>query len=110
MLDEANREIRRRATPKRDRGEQLGAVVRAIDGLLFALEDLNLRGVDRVPAPLRERASHLLELVPEREAEGEGFRVRYRVVPMMDVLFRAQELLFHAIDPNRPSEDEEEAS
>src|SRR2546421_8485128 len=98
MLQEANREIYRAASDarRRNRAERLSSVVRAIDDLLFALEDLNLRSVDRVPADLRNRAARLLELVPEPEPEDENFRVRYRVVPLMDVLFKAQELLFQA--------------
>ena len=39
--------------------------------------------------------------------------MRYRVVPMMDVLFRAQEVLFRLRDPRRAlyeAEDEEEAA
>ena len=84
----------------------------AIDDLLFQLEDLNLRGSDRVPAVLRERAGQILDAVPGRE-EHENLRVRYRVVPMMDVLFRAQEVLFRLRDPRRAlyeAEDEEEAA
>jgi hypothetical protein len=110
MLQEANREIRRAARDarRRDRAERLTSVVRAIDDLLFSLEDLNLRGVDRVPTALRNRASRLLELVPEPDPEDASFRVRYRVVPLMDVLFRAQELLFRARDPDRPRDEDEE--
>jgi hypothetical protein len=85
-------------------------VVHAIDDLLFQLEDLNLQGVDRVPARLRERASKILEAVPG--PEDEEFRIRYRVLPMMDVLFRAQEILFRLRDPRRPTyaDNEDELS
>jgi len=109
MLDKANEEIRRADldSRRRERAEALSSVVRAIDDLLFALEDLNLRGVDRVPADLRQRAGRLLELVPPPEPEDQSFRVRYRVVPLMDVLFHAQELLFTARDPDRISSDDE---
>lgn len=97
---------------RRWRLQQLDRVVHAIDNLLFQLEDLNLKGVDRVPATLRERAGRILDAVPGRE-EYEALRVRYRVVPMMDVLFRAQEVLFRLRDPRRAlyeAEDEEEAA
>jgi hypothetical protein len=112
MFDDANRAIRHAdlAARKREEAERLASVVRAIDDLLFALEDLNLRGVDRVPANLRGRASHLLEQVPGTKVEDATLRIRYRVVALMDVLFRAQELIFQARDPNRPTDDEEEAS
>lgn len=109
MLEDANRDIQRLAAEairRRLRQQQLNRVVRAIDDLLFQLEDLNLRGVDRVPATLRERASRILEVVPRRE-DNDTLRVRYRVVPMMDVLFRAQEVLFRLRDPRRAAHDEE---
>ena len=115
MLQDANRDIQRlwRADMRRRwRLHQLDRVVHAIDELLFQLEDLNLQGVDRVPATLRERAGQILDAVPGRE-EYEAIRVRYRVVPMMDVLFRAQELLFRLRDPRRAlyeAEDEEAAA
>ncbi len=97
---------------RRWRLQRLDRVVHAIDDLLFQLEDLNLQGVDRVPAVLRGRAAEILDAVPTRE-EYEYLRVRYRVVPMMDVLFRAQEVLFRLRDPRRAlyeAEDEEEAA
>ncbi|HEY4026469.1 MAG TPA: hypothetical protein VGO86_08555 [Candidatus Dormibacteraeota bacterium] len=84
-------------------------MVHAIDDLLFQLEDLNLQGVDRVPATLRERAGQILDAVPTRE-EYESLRVRYRVVPMMDVLFRAQEVLFRLRDPRRATYEDEDAA
>jgi hypothetical protein len=111
MLEDANRDIQRLCQEdlrRRWRQQQLDRVVHAIDDLLFQLEDLNLQGVDRVPAVLRDRASQILDAVPSRE-EYESLRVRYRVVPMMDVLFRAQEVLFRLRDPRRAAYDDEEA-
>lgn len=113
MLQDANRDIERLCQEdlrRRWRLQRLDRVVHAIDDLLFQLEDLNLQGVDRVPATLRERAAQILDAVPGRE-QYENLRVRYRVVPMMDVLFRAQEVLFRLRDPRRAlyeAEDEEE--
>jgi hypothetical protein len=115
MLQDANRDIQRLCQEdlrRRWRLQRLDRVVHAIDDLLFQLEDLNLQGVDRVPAVLRGRAAEILDAVPTRE-EYEYLRVRYRVVPMMDVLFRAQEVLFRLRDPRRAlyeAEDEEEAA
>ena len=111
MLEDANRDIERLCREdlrRRWRQQQLDRVVHAIDDLLFQLEDLNLQGVDRVPATLRERAGRILDAVPSRE-EYEALRVRYRVVPMMDVLFRAQEVLFRLRDPRRATYDDEDA-
>src|SRR2546422_11744582 len=110
MFEDANRDIERltrEALARRMRQQQLDRFVHAIDDLLFQLEDLNLQGIDRVPANLRERAGSILEAVPSHE-EYESLRVRYRVVPMMDVLFRAQEVLFRLRDPRRALYDDEE--
>jgi hypothetical protein len=110
MLEDANRDIQRLCREdlrRRWRQQQLDRVVHAIDDLLFKLEDLNLQGVDRVPATLRQRAGQILDAVPSRE-EYENLRVRYRVVPMMDVLFRAQEVLFRLRDPRRSTYGDEE--
>src|SRR5215472_12461816 len=112
MLEDANRDIQRLCQEdlrRRWRQQQLDRVVHAIDDLLFQLEDLNLQGIDRVPATLRERAGQILDAVPSRE-EYEVLRVRYRVVPMMDVLFRAQEVLFRLRDPRRALYEDEEAA
>jgi hypothetical protein len=111
MLEDANRDIQRLCQEdlrRRWRQQQLDRVVHAIDDLLFQLEDLNLQGIDRVPANLRERAGQILDAVPNRE-EYESLRVRYRVVPMMDVLFRAQEVLFRLRDPRRGSYEDADA-
>ena len=111
MLQDANRDIQRLCQEdlrRRWRQQQLDRVVHAIDDLLFQLEDLNLQGIDRVPATLRERAGQILDAVPSRE-EYEVLRVRYRVVPMMDVLFRAQEVLFRLRDPQRATYEDEDA-
>src|SRR5215831_29867 len=110
MLEDANRDIERLCREdlrRRWRQQQLDRVVHAIDDLLFQLEDLNLQGVDRVPAVLRERASQILDAVPNR-GDYEHLTVRYRVVPLMDVLFLAQEVLFRLRDPRRASYEEEE--
>ena len=102
MLVDAKRDIDRLyrdAVVRRRRHARIRGVVHAIDDLLFELEELNLGGVDRVPSRLRGRAGQLLELVPG--PEDPEFRVRHRVVPMMDVLFRAQEILFKLREPSR---------
>jgi len=87
------------------------ALIHAIDELLFELEELNLSGVDRVPSIIRERSSVILSLVPVEDPS--EIRVRHRVHAMMDTLFRAQELVIRAKNPNRPpgnDDDGEERS
>ncbi|HEX6548350.1 MAG TPA: hypothetical protein VF134_06390 [Candidatus Dormibacteraeota bacterium] len=113
MFEEANRDIAAgiAQSHRRKRELRLETAVRAIDALLFQLEELNLQGVDRVPSALRERASLILEgvPVPADDAEREALRLRYRVVPLMDVLFLAQEMLFRARDPERAHDLDEDA-
>lgn len=109
-LQNANRDIGRELSADRHRrrqAERLGTVIHAIDDLLFQLEELNLRGQDRVPATLRERAGAILEVLPPQPQDPD-FRVRHRVTPMMDVLFRAQEVLFQLRDPARPQDEDED--
>src|ERR1700738_4621255 len=104
MFEDANRDIERltrEAVARRIRQQQLDRVVHAIDDLLFQLEDLNPQCDERVPPRLREKAGQILEAVPG--PEDEEFRIRYRVLPMMDVLCRAQEILFRLRDPRRPT-------
>ena len=113
MIDQANRDIAAFARAEAERrfaSRRHLDLVRAIDALLFQLEDLNLQGVDRVPAVLRRHAGRILETLPppEREEQAEALRLRYRVVPLMDVMFNAQEVLFRLRDPDRVIEDDEE--
>lgn len=113
MLSDASAEIAAtqiEAERRREESERLARMVQAIDRLLFQLEDLNLSGVDRVPAVLRDRASTILDRLPAAttEVDQDALRVRFRVVPLMDVLFRAQEVLFRLRDPSREPDEEDE--
>ena len=108
QIADVNREIEvsdhlRRS--QRSETERLTSIIRAIDELMFSLEELNLQGIDRVPARLRERAGALIELVLARPAPAEvrsdPFRIRYRVVPMMDVLFEVQDRVLRLRNPIR---------
>jgi hypothetical protein len=103
LYEDANRAIwiaYERAARRQAELKRFPSLIHAIDELLFELEELNLSGVDRVPAVLRERSTMILSLVPDSDAE--EIRVRFRVGAMMDTLFRAQELVFRAKDPARP--------
>jgi hypothetical protein len=109
LYEDANRAIwtaYERAAQRQTELKRFPALIHAIDELLFELEELNLSGVDRVPAVLRERSSEILSLVPVDDPE--EIRVRYRVTAMMDTLFRAQELVFRAKDPGRPPRAEDD--
>lgn len=109
LYEDANRAIwsaYRRSQRRRASQGHYPALIQAIDQLLFELEELNLGGVDRVPGTLRERSSRVLAFVPVEDPE--EIRIRHRVVPMMDTLFKAQELVFRAKDPDRQSDNDEE--
>jgi hypothetical protein len=115
VIDQANRDIAAFARAEAERQYQSrrhAETVHAIDAVLFQLEDLNLQGVDRVPAALRRHAGRILETLPqpESEEEQEARRLRFRVQPLMDVMFHAQEVLFRLRDPERSGEEEDEAS
>jgi hypothetical protein len=102
------------ADPRRRRRsdeERLAGVVKAIDVLLFSLEELNLQGVDRVPTGLRKRAAELIEQgrpsPPPEDRTEDPYRVRYRVVPLMDMLFELQDVIQQRRHPARPLEPDE---
>ena len=97
-------EVRERNRLRREMG--LRPLLKLIDRLIYDLEELNLQGIDRVPAALRERAELLLDQVPG-SWEDDALRVRYRVVPLMDVLYRAQEYIFKWGDRNYRGEGED---
>ncbi len=107
MLEQAISDIRgveAAAALQGRRERRVRALVRAIDRVIFELEELNVRGKDRVPASLRERSLNLLVQVPE----GDQLEIRYRTNALMDVLFEAQERLFRLADPGRPMESDED--
>ena len=115
QIADVNREIEfsdRIRRSQRSETERLTTIIRAIDELMFSLEELNLQGIDRVPAVLRERAGALIELVLARpaplEARSDPFRIRYRVVPMMDVLFEVQHRVLRLRNPTRISDPEDQ--
>src|ERR1700704_3063996 len=120
QIADVNREIEysdRMRRSQRSENERLTAIIRAIDELMFSLEELNLQGIDRVPARLRERAGALIELVLARpapvEARSDPFRIRYRVVPLMDVLCEVQDKTPRQRNPiriNAPEDQMESAS
>jgi hypothetical protein len=115
QLADVNREIETSDRLRRMRNsenDRLSAIIRAIDELMFSLEELNLQGIDRVPTRIRERAGSIIELVLARPAPAEvrsdPFRIRYRVVPMMDVLFELQHKVLRLRNPTSISDPEDQ--
>lgn len=114
LIEDASREIAagQQLAERRRRGTvRLAGLIRAIDQVLFDLEELNVQGVDRVPAALRARAATILDLLPAPalDEEPRELRLRHRVQPLMDVLFDAQEVLLRIQDPGRAREDDRPA-
>lgn len=114
LIEDASREIaagQQTAERRRRRVVRLANLIRAIDQVLFDLEELNVQGVDRVPAALRARAATILDLLPAPgiDEEPRELRLRHRVQPLMDVLFDAQEVLLRIQDPGRAREDDRPA-
>src|SRR5260370_34915500 len=79
--------------------ERLTAIIRAIDELMFSLEELNLQGIDRVPARLRERPGALIELVLARPAPAEvgtdPFRSRTLIVRWVEARLQGTTRVLH---------------
>ena len=108
MIDRTNFDIRHteeleegRRGPKRRRSYLL----HSIDRLLWQLEELNLQGRDRVPAWVRRESEAIFTSIEG----GRELEIRFRVPAMMDVLYRAQELVFKEGDPGyRGEEDPDE--
>jgi hypothetical protein len=89
MLETASREIRRAAEAAEDRRQEaarLPALVAALDDLLFELEELNVRGIARVPDAGRRRAAELIA-----EAIGPGGVVPTLPETVADVMERVYE-------------------
>ncbi len=107
MIDRTNHDIRssaRRDAGRRGVRRRRSALLRSIDGLLWELEELNLRGSDRVPARVRRQSEAIFASI----TGGSELEARYRVPAMMDVLYLAQELIFKEIDPDYRGEGEDE--
>ncbi len=79
------------------RVRELTAMRRAIDEMLFDLEELEGRGVDRVPASLRDRAARVFRQLSETGPR--SLLPHIRVRPMMDVLCLARDMVAAGDDP-----------
>lgn len=110
MIDQTNHDIRssaRRDAGRRGERRRRSTLLRSIDGLLWELEELNLRGRDRVPARVRRQSEAIFASI----SGGSELEARYRVPAMMDVLYLAQELIFKETDPEyRGEADEDETA
>lgn len=100
LLAQTNAHIRESERQYRDlkaRQEQLRRPVQLIDRLLQELEELNLKGMKRVPISYEPRLEEILALVgpigsiPEQLA---NIKVKVGISKLMDALFAVEEALF----------------
>jgi hypothetical protein len=112
VINRTNHDIRssaRRDAGRRGERRRRSTLLRSIDGLLWELEELNLRGSDRVPARVRRQSEAIFASI----AGGGELEARFRVPAMMDVLYLAQELIFKETNPEyrgEADEDEDETA
>ncbi len=102
LLAQTNAEIRdaeRRYRAQRTADDLLRRPIHLIDQVLRDLEELNLRGVKRVPRSFERRLRELLGLLGPGTAissHRENLRVKIGIVKLMDALFAVQEALLSA--------------
>jgi hypothetical protein len=100
LLAQTNAYIRNAERESRDlkaRQDQLRRPVQLIDRLLQELEELNLKGMKRVPMSYEPRLEEILALVspigpmPDQVA---NIKVKVGITKLMDALFAVEEALF----------------
>ena len=83
--------------------------IEAIDLLINSLEEMNLKGVSRVPLSYEPRLLQLRAMVagagPTVE-QLDGLRTRVRIGRLMDSLYAVQEVLFAQTRPDIPRESD----
>ena len=107
MIDQTNHDISTSVLEdagRRGERRRRSVLLRSIDGLLWELEELNLRGSDRVPARVRRQSEAIFASI----SGGWELEARFRVPAMMDVLYLAQELIFKEMDPDYRGEADQE--
>lgn len=100
MLAQTNFEIRdaeRRHRERKVQDNRFRQPIVVIDRMLEELEELNLRGMKRVPLSYEERLGRLAAMVadvPNCGAALENLKVKIGIGKLMDALFAVQEALF----------------
>jgi hypothetical protein len=100
MLAQTNVEIReaeQRHRVRRAEDRRLRQPIMMVDRMLYELEELNVRGMKRVPLSYEERLRMLIGLVadvPNCGAAVENLKVKIGIGKLMDALFGLQQALF----------------
>jgi hypothetical protein len=105
------REAERRQREARDRESRLRRPVRLIDQLLQELEELNLKGMKRVPMAYEPRLDEIVSLVAPTPAVADhlgNVKVKVAIPKLMDALYAIEEAVFverlgPTIDPDAES-------
>jgi hypothetical protein len=87
--------------------DQLRRPIAMIDDMLSTLEDMNLKGISRVPLAYEPRLLQLRATLRETAVTPEqldGLRTRVRIARLMDSLYTLQETLFAELRPDIPRE------
>ncbi|MDQ6885320.1 MAG: hypothetical protein M3077_13970 [Candidatus Dormibacteraeota bacterium] len=100
LLAQTNATIRdaeRRQREARARELELRKPVRLIDRLLQELEELNLKGMKRVPLAYEPRLEEIVSLVAPTPAVGDylaNVKVKVAIPKLMDALYGIEEAVF----------------
>jgi len=100
LLAQTNAYIRNAEQQHRDskaRQDQLRRPVQLIDRLLQELEELNLKGMKRVPVSYEPRLEEILTLVAPVQSNPDqllNIKVKVGIPKLMDALFAIEETLF----------------
>lgn len=111
LLAQTNAKIRdaeRRHRDQKAREDQLRRPVQLIDRLLQELEEMNLKGMKRVPMSYEPRLDEILRLIGPIESISEqlaNIKVKVGISKLMDALFAVEEALF--TERHGPSIDSE---
>jgi hypothetical protein len=100
LLAQTNAHIRdaeRRHRDQKAREDRVRRPVQLIDRLLQELEEMNLKGMKRVPMSYEPRLEEILGLIGPIDAIGEqlaNIKVKVGISKLMDALFAVEEALF----------------
>jgi hypothetical protein len=91
------REAERRHRDLKARQDEVRRPIQLIDRLLQELEEMNLKGMKRVPVAYEPRLDEILALVgpmPSMAEQLANIKVKVGIAKLMDALFAVEEALF----------------
>src|SRR5712692_8527855 len=90
------RDAERQSKDLKARQDQVRRPVQLIDRLLQELEELNLKGFNRVPISYEARLDEILALVSPMRSDQQlvNIKVKVGIPKLMDALFAVEEALF----------------